>query len=268
MCENPKLYSSVERIMDAIRSGFQQIPENFSPPRKDAEYKQGVPWCMELWFLSVLDTFDSNDIKAWTVAHDAELFMPFIGSQLGDGDSKFGILVEEDFVDILQELYKHNIFAEKCTEYMKDKTNILQICKREMTADMRAVLSESCEDFYIIPRNGTGVGRLKMYGVFIYFLRKKKQQDYIYFDWFGEEPQKIKENMDSLGFNRIFDINPREWTVPNVEKFTADFEGLDCSLLLFCLYTHGLNGHVMDQADYYAEYDILLLLLAVSRVRP
>ena len=41
MCENPKLYSSVERIVDAICSGFQQISENFSPPRKDAEYKIG-----------------------------------------------------------------------------------------------------------------------------------------------------------------------------------------------------------------------------------
>ena len=126
---------------------------------------------MELWFLSVLDTFDSNDIKAWTVAHGAELFMPFIVSKLNDGESKFEILVEKDFVNILRELNQHDIFTEKCTEYMKDKTNILQVCKREMTANMRAVLSESCKDFYIIPRNGTGVGRLKMYGVFKYLLR-------------------------------------------------------------------------------------------------
>ena len=237
VCENPKLYSSVERIMDAIYSGFQQIPENFSPPRKDAEYKQGVPWCMELWFLSVLDTFDSNDIKAWTVAHGAELFMSFIGSKLDDGDSKFDLLVEKDFVDILQELYQHDIFAEKCTEYMKDKTNILQVCKREMTADMRAVLSESCEDFYIIPRNGTRVGRLKMYGVFKYLLRDDGQSGYINFECHGDKPEKIKENMDSLEFNRILDSNQEGWTVPNiVEEFTAKFEGLDCSLPLFCLY--------------------------------
>ena len=267
MCENPKLYSSVERIMDAIRSGFQQIPENFSPPKKDAEYKQGVPWCMELWFLSVLDTFDSNDIKAWTVAHGAQLFMSFIGSQLDDGDSKFDILVEKDFVDILRELYQHDIFAEKCTEYMKDKTNILQVCKREMTANMRAVLSEKCEDFYIIPRNGTREGRLKMYSrVFNYFLRDDDQTGYIHFQRHGDEPERIQESMESLGFSQIpdrnqgewFDSNQREWTVPKiVEDFTAAFERLDCSLLLFCLYTHGINGHVMDQEYYFAKYDIL-----------
>ena len=121
---------------------------------------------MELWFLSVMDTFDSNDIKAWTVTHGAELFMSFIGSKLDDGDSKFDILVENDFVDILQELNQHDIFAEKCTEYMKDKTNILQVCKSEIIANMRAVLSESCKDFYMISRNGTRKGRLKMYRVF------------------------------------------------------------------------------------------------------
>ena len=123
---------------------------------------------MELWFLSVLDTFDSNDIRAWTVAHGAELFMSFIGSKLDDGDSKFDLLVEKDFVDILQELYQHDIFAEKCTEYMKDKTNILQVCKREMTGELRAVLSESCKDFYIIPRNGIDEDEVKMYGEFVY----------------------------------------------------------------------------------------------------
>ena len=145
---------------------------------------------MKLWFLRVLYTFGSNDIRAWTVAHGAELFMSFIGSKLDDRDSKFEILVEMDFMDILRELYQHDIFAEKCTEYMKDKTNILQICKSEITANMRAVLSEKCEGFYIIPKSGTGVGSHKMYAVFKYFLRTKMEEDYIAFDWHEDEPEK------------------------------------------------------------------------------
>ena len=109
-----------------------------------------------------------------------------------------------------------------------------------MTADMRAVLSEYCEDFYVIPRNGTHVGRLKMYGVFKYLLRDDNQTGNINFKCHGDEPKMIKERMNSLGFTRILDGNQRDWTVPNiVEEFTAEFKGLDYSLLLFCLYTHG-----------------------------
>ena len=89
---------------------------------------------------------------------------------------------------------------------------------------------------------------------------------YISFDFHGDEPEKIKipriqsNSIKSNPSSQIewIDRNQREWTVPKiVEDFTAAFERLDCSLLLFCLYTHGINGHVMDQEYHFAEYDIL-----------